>query len=116
VLERFGLAALADVRPARLSGGEQQRLALARALVVESPLLLLDEPFSHLDDAWRDRGIEALRERKRAGSVLVVATHHREDLRDLAESIVRIASDGTVQVERMRMEPMSGLRRQGRDA
>jgi ABC-type Fe3+/spermidine/putrescine transport system ATPase subunit len=114
VLERFGLSALADVRPARLSGGEQQRLALARALAVEAQLLLLDEPFSHLDEAWRARGVEVLRERKRAGVVLVVATHHREDLRDLSERVLHIAPDGTGHVERARIEPKSAVRHPGR--
>ncbi len=112
LVERFGLAALADVRPARLSGGEQQRLALARALGTDAPLLLLDEPFSHLDDAWRERGIAALRERQRAGSVLVIATHHREDLRDLADVVVHIQADGTVRAERPRAA-RPGLRSPG---
>jgi ABC-type Fe3+/spermidine/putrescine transport system ATPase subunit len=102
LLERFGISALADARPARLSGGERQRLALARALAVDVPLLLLDEPFSHLDDAWRERGVAALRELKTAGTVLVMATHHREDVRDLADLSVLIGSDGTAEVERSR--------------
>jgi ABC-type sulfate/molybdate transport systems ATPase subunit len=51
----FGIDALADRYPNQVSGGEQQRAALARALAPEPPLLLLDEPFAALDAELRDR-------------------------------------------------------------
>jgi ABC-type Fe3+/spermidine/putrescine transport system ATPase subunit len=55
MLDRVGLARLANRRPAELSGGEQQRVALARAMVARPVVLLCDEPLSHLDADLRER-------------------------------------------------------------
>ncbi len=74
-LERVGLAALATRPAPSLSGGETQRLVIARAFVLETPLLLLDEPFSSLDAAARPMLRELIAERQVAGSAVVVATH-----------------------------------------
>jgi len=80
LLERFGLARLADAKPRELSGGERQRVALARALATDPAVLLLDEPLSALDAHTRDevRGeLQALL--REAGKPTIVVTHDFED-------------------------------------
>ena len=87
-LERAGLAALAQ-RPARvLSGGEQQRLALARAWALEPEVLFLDEPTAHLDPA-ATRRIEALIDGiHRAGTKIIMTTHDLGQAHRLADEVV----------------------------
>ena len=85
------LTPLRRAYPAALSGGEQQRLAIARALAADPPLLLLDEPFAHLDAALRDHFLEAFRQRKHAGAALLVATHSRAEAEALADRIVELS-------------------------
>lgn len=74
-LERMGLSDFADRAAGALSGGETQRLVIARAFVLDTPLLLLDEPFASLDEAARPMLRELLVERRAGGGVVVVATH-----------------------------------------
>jgi putative ABC transport system ATP-binding protein len=77
-LETFGLTHLAHRMPAEVSGGEQQRTALARAMVVQPRLLLADEPTGHQDAAWAAGVLDGLRKAAAAGSAVLVATHDEE--------------------------------------
>ncbi|MBI4640194.1 MAG: ABC transporter ATP-binding protein [Candidatus Tectomicrobia bacterium] len=80
LLERMRLAHLADRYPSELSGGQQQRIAIARALATEPQVLLLDEPFSALDAAVRERLQRGLRSLQREfGLVVLYVTHRLED-------------------------------------
>jgi len=77
-LETFGIAHLAHRMPPEVSLGEQQRTALARALVGVPRLLLADEPTGHQDAAWASGVMDGLRKAAAAGSAVLVATHDEE--------------------------------------
>jgi ABC-type Fe3+/spermidine/putrescine transport system ATPase subunit len=85
-LEKFGLLPLASVRPSRLSGGEQQRVAMARALAVQPGLLLWDEPVSALDVEARGALLDVLRTALRElDSPMLLVTHDPETAFALAD-------------------------------
>lgn len=86
LLEQLGLGGVADTVVARLSGGEQQRVALATALVHRPAVLLLDEPTSQLDAHSRDVVLALIAQ---TGGTLVVATHD-EEVAAVADRIVRV--------------------------
>ena len=88
LLALVGLEPHADRRPARLSGGERQRLAFARALARAPRLLLLDEPFSALDDASRATMGELVRARAAEGAVVLFVTHDRAEAARLGDAFV----------------------------
>lgn len=73
-LDRVGLADAADKYPSELSGGMRSRVAFARALAFDAPLLLLDEPFHALDDTTR-AAMEALLAEKSRGRLVLLVTH-----------------------------------------
>jgi tungstate transport system ATP-binding protein len=99
-LEQLGIAHLAGRQARTLSGGEAQRTALARALVLEPELLLLDEPFSALDQPTREALIEDMSRilrRRRATAVLV--THDRGEARALGDRVAVILGGRLLQVD-----------------
>ena len=90
LLTRLGLEKRLDHRPSKLSGGEQQRVAVARALANRPPLILADEPTGNLDEATSERVFEAFLELVRAeGSAALVATHN-ERLAARMDRVVRL--------------------------
>ena len=91
-LARMGLAGLGDRLPRDLSGGQQSRAALARALLRARPWLLLDEPFAALGPGLRLEMLHLLRDTARAGGVSVLmVTHDPADARAVAERTAFVA-------------------------
>jgi putative ABC transport system ATP-binding protein len=76
VLERVGLSGKDERLPGELSGGEQGRVAVARALVNEAPLLVADEPSGSLDSKTGDQIINLLRDLNRSGQTVFLVTHN----------------------------------------
>lgn len=81
LLEAFGLGALADRSPRETSLGQQQRAAVARALVLDPRLVLADEPSAHQDSAWVHDVFSRLRTVAETGAACLVATHDPDALR-----------------------------------
>lgn len=98
LLGMFGLRQLADRQPWEISIGEQQRTALARALVLVPRLLLADEPTGHQDEAWGGRVLRAIRLVAERGVSCLVASHNPEAI-DIAHRVLRIR-DGVITEDR----------------
>jgi ABC-type lipoprotein export system ATPase subunit len=89
ILTQFGIDGRASARPAHLSGGEQQRLAIAMAAAVEPAVLFADEPTAELDRHHADHVIAALVQVAAAGRAVVVASHD-PSMVDAAHVVVRL--------------------------
>jgi putative ABC transport system ATP-binding protein len=94
LLKLVGMTDHARARPATLSGGEQQRIAVARALVHDPPLLLADEPTAHLDHIQVEGVLKLLRSLAVPGRLVVVSTHDDRVTR-LADRVVELVPRGT---------------------
>ena len=100
IAEILGLGRLMDRRPDELSGGERQRVALGRAVAREPRVLLLDEPFSNLDDPLRAalRG-ELLALHRRFGSTLVHVTHDQSEALSIGERLAVLHEGRLMQLD-----------------
>ncbi len=91
-LARVGLQGMEGRKPAALSGGQQSRVTLARAMVRSRPLILLDEPFAALGPALRVEMLDLVAELVRAeGATLLMVTHHPADALRIADQTVVVA-------------------------
>jgi ABC-type Fe3+/spermidine/putrescine transport system ATPase subunit len=101
MMERVQLSGLGGRRPSELSGGQAQRGALARALVLKPDLLLLDEPLSNLDASLRDEMRGLIRDLQReTGTTMLVVTHDQSEAVALADRVAlmldgRLAQEAT---------------------
>ncbi len=103
LLGRVGLAERSRHRPAELSGGEQQRVAIARSLVSDPAVVWADEPTGNLDSKTADSVIELFEEVNAGGQTLVVVTHDAS-IGQRADRLV-IVSDGLITEERWNRRP-----------
>lgn len=97
LVDALGLRGLLQAYPDQVSGGQAQRVSLARALAIDPDLLLLDEPLSALDPATRSGLQRWLRARSRAaGRTTVVVTHDIDEALVLADQVVLLSPGGAV--------------------
>src|SRR5699024_6571113 len=100
VMDRAGITRLASRRVSKCSGGEQQRLRFALALLPDPELLILDEPTAGMDVAARHEFWETMRAETASGRTVLFATHYLEEADSFAERIVmvsagRVVADGS---------------------
>ena len=90
VLKLVGLAKQANLFPAQLSGGELQRVSLARALVVNPPLLLADEPTGNLDWETSESIVKLFEKINEEGKTVVMATHNKEIIKKFDKRVIHV--------------------------
>lgn len=91
-LARVGLAGFGERKPGKLSGGQAARVALARALLRDRPLMLLDEPFDALGPALRSEMLDLVRDlADETGSTLLMVSHEPDDAKSLADLVILVA-------------------------
>ena len=99
MLKRVGMTDMANQYPHQLSGGEQQRIALARALAPSPQVLLMDEPFSGLDNRLRDEVRDStLALLKDEGTAVLLVTHEPEEAMRMADQIALMRDGQIIQV------------------
>jgi len=94
VLNKVGLGEYLDRYPTELSGGMQQRLALARVLFVKPSILLMDEPLSALDDSTRAKMQQLIMDiHKETGNTIIMVTHSIAEAEKMCDQIIKLDSE-----------------------
>lgn len=100
LLATFELEEQADKKPSAISGGQQQRVAIARALAVSPKLLLLDEPFSNLDQALKSKIRVEIRTIQKSFKIpMILVTHDPDDALELADKVAVLEAGKIVQFD-----------------
>ncbi|MEV8181495.1 amino acid ABC transporter ATP-binding protein [Specibacter sp. NPDC078692] len=97
LLERMGLRDKADQYPSRCSGGQQQRIAIARALALGPRVMLFDEPTSALDPEVGVEVLEVMKELAASGMTMVVVTHEMAFAKSVSDELVVMADGGIIE-------------------
>jgi len=100
VLELIGLSDKSDNFPKELSGGEQQRLAIARALVGKPKIIIADEPTGNLDPYNTYEVIYLLEKINKAGATVILLTHNREIVNKLGKRVVTLVNGKIIRDEK----------------
>src|SRR3989344_633476 len=95
ILELVGLSKRSELFPSQLSGGELERVSLARALVVNPKLILADEPTGNLDWDTADEIMELFEKINKEGKTIIMATHNREIIAKLKKRVIKL-SEGKI--------------------
>ena len=96
-LERVGLDPDSDKKVKKFSLGMKQRLNIAQAIFQNQKIILLDEPTNALDEDAVQLIYKIIREEKSRGATIIVATHHKEDLKEVCDVILKIAEGKIVE-------------------
>lgn len=96
-LERVGLDPDSDKKVKKISLGMKQRLNIAQAIFENQKIILLDEPTNALDEEAVQLIYKIIREEKSRGATIIVATHHKEDLKEVCDVILKIAEGKIVE-------------------
>ena len=96
-LERVGLDPDSDKKVKKFSLGLKQRLNIAQAIFENQKIILLDEPTNALDEDAVQLIYKIIREEKSRGATIIVATHHKEDLKEVCDVILKIAEGKIVE-------------------
>lgn len=96
-LERVGLDPDSDKKVKKFSWGMKQRLNIAQAIFENQKIILLDEPTNALDEDAVQLIYKIIREEKSRGATIIVATHHKEDLKEVCDVILKIAEGKIVE-------------------
>ena len=90
ILSIVGLAGKYKAKPKQLSGGEQQRVAMARALINKPPILLCDEPTGNLDPKNSWEIMKLLEQIKKRGTTIIVVTHNKEIVNEMQKRVITL--------------------------